>query len=110
MIEIVPIRGMRAGVPGVLTDIDSVMWSDPTLDKPIEIGFCHRSPGAQMFLHYGLNVPESVIAEAKKKLRERDFASAPSAVRDMVSGYPDVRTVGEASGIEDDEESEDDDE
>lgn len=74
------------------------------------IGFAHRTPGAELFLHYGIDVPESVVAEAKRKLAQLDAESAPEWACGIVEHDAGGRTVSTASGIElgdgDDEEDE----
>lgn len=109
MIEIAQIFGTRAGVPNTPTDLDGVWWHDPARKKPLMIGFAHRTPGAELFLHYGLSVPESVVAEARRKLAQRDAEAAPESMRAIVESDAGGRTVSTASGVEagdDDEEDE----
>jgi hypothetical protein len=100
MITIKPIVGYRRG-EAILTPMDSVLWDDPRRPKPIEIGIVERVKGAPLIVHQGASVPESVLAEAKRKLDERDLDEIKSEGMRAVAEAGGGRSIEQAAAIED---------
>lgn len=100
MITIKPIIGYRRGI-AQLTPMDSVLWHDPRRPRPVEIGIVERVKGAPLILHQGASVPESVLAEAKRKLDERDLDEIKSEGLRAIAEAGGGRTIEQAPAIED---------